>query len=39
MNDAQKYEMEKTATVIAGGILGVLVILNLILDIFGRVYL
>lgn len=39
MNEAQKYEMEKTAAVIAGGILGVMVILNLILDLFGRVYL
>lgn len=39
MNDEQKYEMGKTFLVIAGGILGVLVILNLILDLFGRVYL
>ena len=39
MNDRQKEEVWKTAAVIAGGILGVMVILNLILDIFGRVYL
>lgn len=39
MNEEQKDEVWKTAAVIAGGILGVLVILNLILDIFGRVYL
>ena len=39
MNEEQKDEMWKTATVIAGGILGVMVILYLILDIFGRVYL
>ena len=39
MNDRQKEEMGKTFLVIAGGILGVMVILNLILDIFGRVYL
>ena len=39
MNDAQKEEMGKTFLAIAGGIAGVLVILNLILDIFGRVYL
>lgn len=39
MNDEQKYEMEKTAATIAGGILGVLVIMNMILDIFGRLYL
>ena len=39
MNDEQKYEMGKTFLVMSGGILGVMVILNLILDIFGRVYL
>ena len=39
MNDEQKYEMGKTFLVIAGGAAGVMVILNLILDIFGRVYL
>lgn len=39
MNEEQKDEMWKTATAIAGGILGVLVMMNLILDIFGRLYL
>ena len=39
MNDEQKYEMEKTAVTIAGGILGMLVIMNLILMIAGRMYL
>lgn len=39
MNEEQKDEVWKTATVIAGGILGVLVMMNLILDIFGRLYL
>lgn len=39
MNEEQKDEMWKTATTIAGGILGVLVMMNLILDIFGRLYL
>lgn len=39
MNDEQKYEMEKTAVTITGGILGMLVIMNLILNIFGRLYL
>ncbi len=39
MNEEQKDEVWKTATVIAGGILGVLVIMNLIMDIFGRLYI
>ena len=39
MTEAQKYEMEKTALAIAGGMAGMMVIINLILDIFGRVYL
>ena len=39
MNDRQKEEMGKTFLAIAGGVAGVMVILNLILDIFGRVYL
>lgn len=39
MNEEQKDEVWKTAAVIAGGILGVLVMMNLILDIFGRLYL
>ena len=39
MNDEQLYEMEKTAVVIAAGILGVLVVFNFILDIVGRIYL
>lgn len=33
--DDRLYEIEKTATVIAAGILGVLVIINLILDVGG----
>lgn len=39
MNEEQKDEVWKTAAVIAGGILGVLVMMNLIMDIFGRVYI
>ena len=39
MNEEQKEEMGKTLLAIAGGVAGVMVILNLILDIFGRVYL
>ena len=39
MNEEQKDELYKMAITFAGGSLGVMVILNLILDLFGRVYL
>lgn len=39
MNEEQKDEVYKMAMTFAGGTLGVLVIMNLILNIFGRLYL
>ena len=39
MNDEQKYEMIKTFVAITSGLAAVMLVLNLILDIFGRVYL
>ena len=39
MMDDRIYEMEKTAVAIVAGILGTLVVINLALDLFGRVFL
>ena len=39
MDEDRMYEIEKMAVSAAAGVLGVLVIINLILDLFGRWYL